>query len=110
MWCGRSRETRIAPITGSTCLIATRYRSVVAGESRAFLELSHLLSVCETVIASAGQEAVLSLATSVTNAARAMPASFFVPWNVLDVYRFLPLLSVPEKACNRQVDGPRCCI
>jgi hypothetical protein len=71
---------------------------------------SQSLSVCETVIGSAGDEAFLSLATSVTSAASTMPASFFVPWKVLEVYRFRPLPSVPTKAWSRQDDGPRCCM
>jgi hypothetical protein len=58
-----------------------------------------LLSVCDTVIASTGDDVVLSLATSVTNAARAMPVSFFVPCNVFDAYRFPPSWSFPAKAC-----------
>jgi hypothetical protein len=56
------------------------------------------------------RRSVSVLSHSVTNAASAIPASFFVPWKVLFVYRFRPLPSVPTKAWSRQDDGPRCCM
>ena len=81
-----------------------------SGGGLTFPRVQLLLRVCETVTGSAGDEAGLSSSTSVTNAESAIPASFFVPWKVLNVYRFRPFLSFRAKACSRQIEGPRCCV
>jgi hypothetical protein len=61
-------------MTGSMCLIATLYLSVVAGESRAFLEPSHFTRTNETVMGSAAPQAPLFFAVSVRKAARTVLA------------------------------------
>jgi hypothetical protein len=58
----------------------------------------HFSSVCVTVIGSAADDVLLSLATSVTKGCQGNAEFFFVPWNVLDAYRLGPLLSRPTNA------------
>jgi hypothetical protein len=82
------------PEDGFDVLTATRV-SVRRRRSEHFFESRHFSSVCVTVIGSAATDVVRS---SATNAAKAMPASFFVPWNVLDAYRLRRLLSRPTDA------------